>query len=50
MRNKKRKPFLIFLAGIGGILVGAWMIFYLKDIRGFIPGIIGVLLLIIKRK
>lgn len=33
------------IGGISGIILGGWMIFYLKDNFGFIPAVMGMLLL-----
>lgn len=37
------------IGGISGLLVGFWLIFINKNNLGFVPGILGALLLIIRR-
>lgn len=34
------------IGGVLGLIVGFWMIFIVKDNLGFIPGILGALLLV----
>lgn len=51
MRNKKQlKKVWRFWGGVSGLLLGAWIIFYLKYIGGFIPAIIGAYLLTVEKK
>ena len=46
--NKSQRRFWAFWGGISGLVIGGYMIFYLKDLRGFIPAIVGASLLTIK--
>lgn len=48
--ENKKKRFWIFIGSVAGIIVGSWMIFYLKNNWGFLPAIIGFLSLIWGRK
>ena len=41
----KQKQFKAFWAGLMFMAVGGYMVFVLKDLLGFIPSIIGALLL-----
>lgn len=45
--NKKKQS---LIGGVAGLLVGAWMLFYLKDMLGFIPAGLGIILLIYNRR
>lgn len=38
------------IGGIGGLIIGFWVIFVTKSSLGFIPAILGMLLLILHRK
>lgn len=44
-RTKQQKQKIAFFSGILFITIGFWMIFVSKDKLGFIPGIIGAILL-----
>ncbi|MBU0893870.1 MAG: hypothetical protein KKB88_00335 [Nanoarchaeota archaeon] len=46
MINKSQKKTLSLIAGISGLIVGFWMIFVTKNNFGFIPSIIGTILLL----
>lgn len=46
LQNKKRRS---LVGGIMGLAVGFWMIFIMKDNLGFLPAILGAILLIMKR-
>lgn len=48
--NKKRKQFWRLVGGISGLIVGGGMIFVYKDNLGFIPAILGVILLLYNGK
>ncbi len=43
--KKERKQRVAFFGGISFLALGFWMIFIAKDNLGFIPGIIGTLLI-----
>lgn len=45
---KKRKKLMQVISGIGFILIGSYMLFIQKDIRGQIPIIVGVGVLLYK--
>lgn len=47
--RKKQKKFWSFVGGISGLIIGGYMIFYVKDNLGFLPALLGVILLIWKR-
>ena len=44
-----KKKSLQLIGGISGLIIGAWIIFITKSNLGFIPAIMGVLLLILKK-
>ena len=44
----KKKTKLAGIAGISGLLVGLYMLFILKDMRGTIPASMGIALLLLK--
>jgi len=48
MRLKQKRTYG-FYASIAALLIGAWMIFYLKNNWGFVPSIIGAFYLILKK-
>lgn len=45
--DQKRKWSLI--GGISGLIVGFYMLFIIKNMWGFVPAIMGALLLVVKR-
>jgi len=47
-RGQKRR--YVLFAGISGLSLGDWMLFYLKNKWGIVPGIIGALFLIYGNK
>jgi len=47
--EKSKKQFWSFLGGIMGLITGGYMIFYSKDNWGFLPAILGALMLIWRR-
>lgn len=47
--NKQQRQKWRFWGGVAGFISGAWMIFYLKDNLGFLPAILGTLLLLWER-
>jgi len=47
--KKKQRKFWSFIGGIAGLITGGWMIFIAKDNLGFLPSILGAILLIWKR-
>ncbi len=49
MLNNKQKRVYSFIGGIAGLVVGFWFIFINKNNIGFIPTILGALLLLIRR-
>lgn len=44
-RSKEEKKRIAFFSGLLFLILGFWMIFIAKDNLGFIPGIIGSLLM-----
>jgi len=47
--NKQQKKKWSFLGGVAGLVLGAYLLFALKNIWGLVFTIMGALLLIIKR-
>lgn len=45
--TKKQKQQRALIAGIAGLIIGFWMLFVFKNNWGFIPAILGSLLLIL---
>lgn len=43
--TKKQKKIYSLIGGISGLIVGGWIIFYLKDMRGFIITIASLILI-----
>ena len=46
LKDKRRRA---LIGGIMGLSVGFWMIFIVKDNFGFLPAILGSLLLLLRR-
>jgi len=46
MSNKQRKQRVAFFGGLAFLVVGFWMLFIAKDNLGFLPGILGALLIL----
>lgn len=50
MTTKEQRKKTAFYGGIAGLVIGFWMIFIAKDNFGFLPAVLGVILLIYGRK
>ena len=48
--TKKQKSQRSLIGGIAGLVIGFWLIFITKSNLGFVPAILGTLLLVLKRK
>lgn len=44
-KSRLRKKRTAFLGGLAFVILGFWMIFVAKDNLGFLPGIIGTMLI-----
>lgn len=47
LRDKKRRA---FIGGVSALIVGAWMIFVSKDNLGFIPALLGIIIILFGNK